>query len=225
MGTPPAPSEAPCFQPTAEEWTDPMAYLSWVRRQAEPYGVAKIVPPQGFSPPLAFDRRRKLPTKLLSVHQLQSRDTSAAIKHFYDAYDGFMEANGTRLKKKPTLMGQELDLYRLYRLVTKRGGYNAVTEERGWKDIMAALQVRDPSAIGRRGAWPHPALLLDRGSPRSHSSMQIPDKSGNVSYQLKAHYQRLLLPYEDHCRAQTGGEGLQGEYGPGIRTPAFLGSH
>lgn len=144
MGSPSTPSEAPCFHPSAEEWADPMAYISWVRRQAEPYGVATIVPPQGWASPLGFDRRRKVPTKLLSVHQLQSRDTSAAIKHFYNAYDAWMEANGTPPKKKPTLMGQELDLYRLYRLVTKRGGYKAVTEERGWKDIVAALQVRDP---------------------------------------------------------------------------------
>jgi hypothetical protein len=43
--------------------------------------------------------------------------------------------------------------------------------------------------------------------------VQIVDKGSSAAYTLKSHYQRLLLPYEDHCKAQTNeGAGLLGKF-------------
>lgn len=159
--------EAPTFRPSAEEWKDPMAYIAFVRRHAEAAGIAKIIPPEGWDPPFAIDKRRlKLPTKVLSVHQLQSKDTSAAVKQFWQAYNGFMDASGSKLKKKPTFVGQEIDLYRLYRLVTKRGGFAAVTEERGWKDIVTGLQVSSPLSTVCREEPSYSRPSRPRNSPK-----------------------------------------------------------
>lgn len=150
-----------------------MAYIAFVRRHAEAAGIAKIIPPQGsWEPDFTFDKKRKVPTKLLSVHQLQTKDTSAAVKHFWEDYNAFLDASGSnKPKKKPTFIGQEIDLYALYRVTMKRGGYHKVSEDKTWKEIVAALQ--------------------------------IVDKGSSAAYTLKSHYQRLLLPYEDHCKAQT----------------------
>ena len=38
---------APVFHPTLEEFRDPLAYISRIRAAAEPYGIAKVVPPAG----------------------------------------------------------------------------------------------------------------------------------------------------------------------------------
>lgn len=119
-----------------------MKYIASIKKKAEITGIAKIVPPKGWEPPFNVDKRRfRFPTRKQSVHQLLSRDTSAAVKQFWDDFDAFSAENGTKLKKKPMAGGQEIDLYVLYRMVKKRGGYHAVSEEKGWKDIVAAMQV------------------------------------------------------------------------------------
>lgn len=39
--------EAPVFRPTAEEFEDPLAYISSIQAAAASSGIAKIVPPPG----------------------------------------------------------------------------------------------------------------------------------------------------------------------------------
>lgn len=154
--------EAPIFRPTLDEWADPLAYISTVVRRSgceARFGICKIVPPEGWAPPFAIDKRRlKFPTRLQAVHQLQSRDTSAALKQFWDGYNDFLRASGTKHKKNPTFAGQEIDLYRLFRVVNKRGGYHVVTEDKGWRDVASSLQVRPAhiACLGARLPWPPP---------------------------------------------------------------------
>jgi hypothetical protein len=38
---------APVFYPTLEEFRDPLAFIAVIRPAAEPYGIAKVVPPPG----------------------------------------------------------------------------------------------------------------------------------------------------------------------------------
>lgn len=43
---------APTFHPTAEEWEDPFAYLGKIAAEATKAGIALIVPPKGWEPPI-----------------------------------------------------------------------------------------------------------------------------------------------------------------------------
>lgn len=43
---------APTFHPTAEQWQDPFAYLSSIAPEATKAGIALIVPPKGWEPPI-----------------------------------------------------------------------------------------------------------------------------------------------------------------------------
>lgn len=43
---------APTFHPTAEEWEDPFAYLGKIAPEATKAGIALIVPPKGWEPPI-----------------------------------------------------------------------------------------------------------------------------------------------------------------------------
>lgn len=43
---------APTFRPTAEEWEDPFAYLGKIAPEATKAGIALIVPPDGWEPPI-----------------------------------------------------------------------------------------------------------------------------------------------------------------------------
>jgi [histone H3]-trimethyl-L-lysine4 demethylase len=138
--------EAPTFRPTSEEWRDPLAYISQiVRRQAEAVGMAKVVPPSSWAPVFQLEPRRvRFPCQLLMVHHLYNRESSAAEKQFWERYNAWRGATGGKLRKQPTFAGQEIDIYRLYRVVSKRGGYQKVTDDKAWRDVVSALQVSKP---------------------------------------------------------------------------------
>lgn len=53
----------------------------------------------------------------------------------------YMEERGTPINKTPNIWGNDLDLYNLYRLVIKFGGYNRVTNKNGWKAIYNKLSL------------------------------------------------------------------------------------
>ncbi|EDW75273.2 uncharacterized protein Dwil_GK19785 [Drosophila willistoni] len=51
----------------------------------------------------------------------------------------YMDDRGTPLNKVPSIQSRDVDLYRLFRAVQKRGGYNRVTSQNQWKLIAIRL--------------------------------------------------------------------------------------
>lgn len=130
---------APTFYPSVEEFGDPLAYIAKIRPEAEPFGACKIVPPPGWRPPFALDRRSfKFKTRLQNVHELQER--SAAEEQFEEEYTAWLKAANRTWKGPPMVNGREVDIYKLFRLVSKRGGYEKVCESKAWRDVCKVLQ-------------------------------------------------------------------------------------
>jgi hypothetical protein len=48
--------EAPTFRPTAEQFADPIAYISSIMTAVEKHGICRIVPPEGWDPPFALEK-------------------------------------------------------------------------------------------------------------------------------------------------------------------------
>lgn len=117
-------------------------------------GICRIVPPPewvaGVAEEFAIDRSSlKFTARVQRVDQLQRKHTAVASQRFWNEYNAWMAANGIKRKGKggkvnPVFNGQEVELDRLHAVVTRRGGYTAVTEDRSWREIANVLDVSVP---------------------------------------------------------------------------------
>ena len=59
----------PVFYPTRAQFTNPMEYITAIQPEAEAYGICKIVPPEGWNPPMSVDMtsKKKFETKRQEV--------------------------------------------------------------------------------------------------------------------------------------------------------------
>lgn len=137
------PPEAPVFRPTAKEFEHPLRYIASIRPTAEAYGICKVIPPAGWKPPFVLDRSTfRFKTRIQSVHELQERpDIQEAADLFQDEFEAFLQATDRPVKKAPVFGGAPIDLSRLYKTVLRRGGYDIVTQNKGWRDVGRILQV------------------------------------------------------------------------------------
>ncbi|CAK6975422.1 AT-rich interactive domain-containing protein 5B, partial [Scomber scombrus] len=88
---------------------------------------------------------------------------------FLDQLFIFMDRNGSPIHKVPNLGFKKIDLFLMYSVVKRLGGYEKVTSDRLWKVVYNELG----------------------GCPGSTSAATC----------TRRHYERLMLPYEEHLRA------------------------
>ncbi|GAM27350.1 hypothetical protein SAMD00019534_105250 [Acytostelium subglobosum LB1] len=136
--------EAPVFYPTVEEFRHPLAYIEKIRPIGEKYGICKVVPPYKAQPIMTqIDPKTfKFKTKLQNIHQLKTR-WSGPSEVFVAELCSFLEERGESMLSFPQYDGHDLDLYRLFVEVNKRGGYWDVTRSNGWQEILVLLKVSD----------------------------------------------------------------------------------
>lgn len=145
------PPEAPVFEPTAEEFEDPMAYISKIRPVAEKAGICKIRPPPGWQPPFAVDvdNFRFTPR----VQRLNELEAKTRIKlNFLDQLAKFWELQGVPLKI-PMVDKKCADLYSLHKVVQDDGGFNVVNRNTKWPKIASRLGYSETFGIVFQGHY------------------------------------------------------------------------
>ncbi|KAF8765195.1 Lysine-specific demethylase 5C like protein [Argiope bruennichi] len=114
------PPEAPVFEPTVEEFKDPLAYIAKIRPVAEQTGICKIKPPPA---------------------------TTRVKLNFLDQIAKFWELQGSSLKI-PNVERKALDLFTLYRVVLEEGGSEIVSRERRWSRIATRMGYPPGRGVG-----------------------------------------------------------------------------
>ncbi|XP_014249418.1 lysine-specific demethylase lid-like [Cimex lectularius] len=138
------PPEAPFFQPTRDEFKDPLAFIDKIRPIAETSGICRIKPPQDWQPPFAVDIGKFLFTP--RVQRLNELEAKTRIRlNFLDQIAKFWELQGTPLKI-PMVERKILDLYTLHQIVKNEGGFATVTKQKLWGKV--AIRMGMPKGRG-----------------------------------------------------------------------------
>nr|XP_055024652.1 lysine-specific demethylase 5C isoform X1 [Misgurnus anguillicaudatus] len=140
------PPECPVFEPSWEEFADPMGYIAKIRPIAEKSGICKIRPPPDWQPPFAVevDNFHFTPR----IQRLNELEAETRVKlNYLDRIAKFWEIQGSSLKI-PNLERRILDLFSLAKVVSEEGGFESVSKERRWARVAQKLGYPPGKNIG-----------------------------------------------------------------------------
>lgn len=140
------PPEAPVFEPSEEDFKNPLIYINKIRPIAEKYGICKIRPPASWQPPFTVDVEKL--TFVPRVQRLNELEAETRIKlNFLDQIAKFWELQGSSLKI-PMVERKPLDLYTLHKIVNEEAGIEVVTKERKWSKVACRMGYQQGKNIG-----------------------------------------------------------------------------
>uniref|UniRef100_A0A4W5NQ75 [histone H3]-trimethyl-L-lysine(4) demethylase n=1 Tax=Hucho hucho TaxID=62062 RepID=A0A4W5NQ75_9TELE len=140
------PPECPVFEPSWEEFKDPLGYIAKIRPIAEKSGICKIRPPADWQPPFAVevDSFRFTPR----IQRLNELEAETRVKlNYLDRIAKFWEIQGSSLKI-PNIERRILDLFSLSKVVIEEGGFDIVSKERRWARVAQKLGYPPGKNIG-----------------------------------------------------------------------------
>uniref|UniRef100_A0A915L1A2 [histone H3]-trimethyl-L-lysine(4) demethylase n=1 Tax=Romanomermis culicivorax TaxID=13658 RepID=A0A915L1A2_ROMCU len=131
------PPEAPIYTPTDDEFKDPLAYIAKIKPCAEKFGIVKIKPPTGWSPPFAIDVKNfRFTPRLQKLNELEA--LSRIRLNFLDSLARFWLLQGIPMRT-PVVDNKFVDLFQLRRIVKEFGGFDACCSQRRWSEIAKQL--------------------------------------------------------------------------------------
>uniref|UniRef100_A0A8C8H0L5 [histone H3]-trimethyl-L-lysine(4) demethylase n=1 Tax=Oncorhynchus tshawytscha TaxID=74940 RepID=A0A8C8H0L5_ONCTS len=131
------PPECPVFEPSWEDFSDPLGFINKIRPIAERTGICKIRPPEDWAPPFACDVRNFRFTP--RVQRLNELEALTRVKlNFLDQIAKFWELQGSRLRF-PHVERKILDLYQLSKIVSSEGGFGTVCKEKRWSKVASRM--------------------------------------------------------------------------------------
>lgn len=140
------PPECPVFEPSWEEFQDPLGYIAKIRPIAEKSGICKIRPPPDWQPPFSveLDSFRFTPR----IQRLNELEAETRVKlNYLDRIARFWEIQASSLKI-PHIERRILDLFSLSKIVTDEGGFELVCKERRWARVAQRLGYPPGKNIG-----------------------------------------------------------------------------
>uniref|UniRef100_A0A096MEC7 [histone H3]-trimethyl-L-lysine(4) demethylase n=1 Tax=Poecilia formosa TaxID=48698 RepID=A0A096MEC7_POEFO len=140
------PPECPVFEPSWEEFQDPLGYIAKIRPIAEKSGICKIRPPPDWQPPFSVELENFHFTP--RIQRLNELEAETRVKlNYLDRIARFWEIQGSSLKI-PHIERRILDLYSLSKIVADEGGFELICKERRWARIAQRLGYPPGKNIG-----------------------------------------------------------------------------
>ncbi|TNN71886.1 Lysine-specific demethylase 5A [Liparis tanakae] len=131
------PPECPVFEPSWEDFSDPLGYINKIRPIAEKTGICKIRPPEDWQPPFACDVRNFHFTP--RVQRLNELEALTRVKlNFLDQIAKFWELQGSKTRF-PHVERKVLDLYQLSKIVSSEGGFETACKEKRWSKVASRM--------------------------------------------------------------------------------------
>ena len=125
--------ECPVFEPTKEEFSDPIFYITKIRPIGEKTGIVKIRPPPDWKPPFCRDAEQfQFFPRIQCIRELEG--VNRVKLNFTDNFINFWDLHGQKIIK-PVVGGQPLDLYKFFDLANKEGGFHQVCARKLWSGI------------------------------------------------------------------------------------------
>uniref|UniRef100_A0A8C6KGG8 [histone H3]-trimethyl-L-lysine(4) demethylase n=1 Tax=Nothobranchius furzeri TaxID=105023 RepID=A0A8C6KGG8_NOTFU len=131
------PPECPVFEPSWEDFSDPLGFINKIRPIAEKNGICKIRPPQDWQPPFACEVRNFRFTP--RVQRLNELEALTRVKlNFLDQIAKFWELQGSKIRF-PHVERKVLDLYQLSKIVSSEGGFETICKEKRWSKVSSRM--------------------------------------------------------------------------------------
>ena len=215
------PPDAPIFEPTDEEFKDPLKYMETIFPIVYNTGIAKIKPPSSWCPPFALDPENfKFTPRVQRICEMDAK--SRAKLNFMSELNKYWEINNVKLKY-PVIEQKYLDLLALKKFVMEEGGYEHVTKKKMWAHIAFLLGVDVSKAQSLKNHYdriikPYDKFLAENESAASEGSSKpkkiaIASRSRNVS---RRYSRRIADTNFDKCDVQNNPELRKLQfYGPG----------
>ncbi|XP_041962404.1 protein Jumonji isoform X1 [Alosa sapidissima] len=132
-------TDVPVFEPSAQEFQDPLAFVARVRERAEPFGLCRMVPPPCWRPECKLKDEMRFVTQVQHVHKLGRRwgpnvQRLACIRKH-------LRTQAISLDEPPLIGGCELDLARFFQLINDMGGMQQVSDLKKWSRLADLLGI------------------------------------------------------------------------------------
>lgn len=128
-------NKIPELTPTIEEFEDIYSYLNSIKEIGEKYGAVKIVPPKEFSPKFAINLESFWIKSKRQLWRSPSEELNARCEFYKQLKDCLKEKGSVSINKLPCIDKRAIDLYRLYRVVKLRGGFDNCCNDKLWAQI------------------------------------------------------------------------------------------
>ncbi|CAH4038392.1 protein Jumonji [Pieris brassicae] len=129
---------APIFRPTIEEFNDPLTYIEKILPKASKYGLCRVIPPNGFTPPCNLDESMGFTVSNQYVQRMFKRYGPATKE--LSAFKALLASQKVPFKRPPLVSGLEVDLPHLYKLVQNMGGLKKITTLPKWNKVAEHLK-------------------------------------------------------------------------------------